>query len=246
MLHEHDDLVRSSERRILILFKVLTYLTGLAIDWFEHKTSGIAGATDSSYKEQCQEVVERYLRRHVQCEYRFPKGELCELYKDTHRDKPHYNKKRALKPGNHYGRFETSFNIKDYAWHKSILEFLKLLEKDPRWDNHKKSGLNRAHAHQEIMLGFYKDLVAALYPHAICLCCLANPPTHHLLCGHIICTPCLIDFGISENTTSIRVDTCPLHEAVSSHLSVSPSASNPTLVRVQPQFSGLRVLCLDG
>jgi len=225
-------------------------MIGLADAWYKQPiTDDQAHPSYHSYENICNEVVEDFFKKYKPCTFRLRPRTLlhldpspCVLRKNGHTDGKH-RAKSHVQYSSQSGDFSTDFLLSAYAWDGSVLEMLKLIERDqgcPEWRDER----TRGQAHRYIMLThcrFFLD--KDIFSNQICLCCLANPPEHKLHCGHTLCTQCVLDFGRVKNSTQIVVEACPLHTTQDTSLSASVVT---TAVKTEPHFSGLRVLCLDG
>lgn len=150
---------------------------------------------------------------------------------------------RAGQSFEHRGRFENSFDPKEYKWADQVLGGIEDVQE--RFSGYHWNGLRHgwAEAHKRCIKQFYTKLgePRLFDSHAICLCCLANPPEHHLQCGHVICSPCAIDFGRNDTITEIVVEECPVCDD-----DTRGNASLQTIIPRPPPFSGQRILVLDG
>lgn len=194
----------------------------------------------------CEELVERYFETQVSCKFQIKDSlhryHQCTLRKRTH----HHGFHSANQAGFVYsykGEFVHDFNPREFAWSSRVLEHIVKYQSsignlDYRTSRHGWTG-----GHQDCVRRFFNDIGGAeLYKSQVtCLCCLSNPPEHHLPCEHVICTLCAIDFGRIDGLGQILVDECPL---------CGGPESNPfksaVVIRQPPPFSGQRILVLDG
>ncbi|KAH8684241.1 hypothetical protein BGZ60DRAFT_397086 [Tricladium varicosporioides] len=72
--------------------------------------------------------------------------------------------------------------------------------------------------------------------HEVCWCCMFSTPEHVLSCGHVICTPCLRDYGRVKSKTEVQIHECPFE---------SYGRCHPRTVYIKPKFAGMRVLVLE-
>jgi len=94
--------------------------------------------------------------------------------------------------------------------------------------------------HLKRMDEFYSNLgdLSAYNNHAACFCCLRELPEHPLLCGHVLCTPCVKSFARRKNSVTYAIDYCPLHS--------NQKWETEWEITVKPHLAGVRILTLDG
>lgn len=184
-------------------------------------------------------------RANLKSRFRIEKNHymLCERAKKTH-EGMHSASRKYAEPLRYKGYFETDFRPENFAWDTRILDYMNQMQSAPRWGSQHGIRQDCANAHRENIRHFYRRVGGATryITHAICLCCLGNPPEHHLGCGHVICTECATDYGKPNNTDQIVADECPICDDAD-RLSYKPS---PTVIYKQPAYSGQRVLVLEG
>ena len=195
----------------------------------------------------CNNLLLEYFDSFVQCSFalRDPlwpgRYRSCEQRKKTHGNMHrHYRGGQTIE---HKGEFVSRFNPDEYDWAARVLEEIENLQGfslEHEWNGDRHGWVQ---AHQNCVQQFYKKLGVPkeFGSHAICLCCLSNPPEHHLQCGHVICNPCAIDFGRDDDLTQIVVEQCPVCEEA-----VPGNKMSQTTILRPPQFSGQRILVLDG
>jgi hypothetical protein len=184
----------------------------------------------------------------VPCEFMVPhnmrhgKRVQCRLKKKVHGNT--HTAFTMLGTSEYYGNFENSFKLEQFSWESMILGKLESLQEAYKSRECNDMRQSRVYVHAHILQSFYKSIGGArcFRLNSICLCCLSNPPEHELECGHILCTECARDFGRVESNREVVIDKCPLHDAAES----TPIQPAPTIMKLQPPFSGLRVLILDG
>ncbi|KAI1101208.1 hypothetical protein F4804DRAFT_17888 [Jackrogersella minutella] len=224
-------------------------------DWFDAKASPHSDSEEKkSYKDVCTHVIQEYFETKTCCSYNIPaggtlsleKGFQCESTLRTHCDM-HRQKRKFGAPRDIPGNYQSTFNLKAFAWEERIRE--KLLELHQGWEDDGASREARALTHRDYLCHFYTPLISEkrnFFCNSVCLVCLFNPPQHALSCGHIICAECAIDFGRFEGGTQIVVDGCPLANEQGVCDIVSAKSKVPTVIQLLPAYSGLRVLTLDG
>lgn len=75
--------------------------------------------------------------------------------------------------------------------------------------------------------------------HSACFCCLFEPPEHALPCGHILCTPCIKDYGQLRSKTEVEIHGCPIESRVVHRYQT-------WRIHLKPETAGVRILTLDG
>lgn len=94
-----------------------------------------------------------------------------------------------------------------------------------------------------VMVPFYdhsaKGRPEAFISHSTCFSCLFEPPEHALPCGHILCTPCLREYGHARGKTVVEITGCPLEP-------LSRTRYGLWRVFIKPAAAGIRILTLDG
>lgn len=96
-----------------------------------------------------------------------------------------------------------------------------------------------ARKHLGILQDFYSDNGGAsrFMSHTSCFCCLRELPEHPLICGHVLCTACVVSYAEPHDHGTYKLGFCPLH---------ADDRSEPSLITLKPALAGVRVLCLDG
>lgn len=201
-----------------------------------------ARGSASSYQDLCRSVIERYLEDYVSCEFQVPDSmrwntrHPCTQRKKAHGD-IHRAKGTMGSTIEYMGPFQTSFNPDRFAWEDLILGSMSSLDDEVCRIEGETPRSSHIQKHQRTLDKFYEEFnTDTLLSNSICLCCLTNPPEHHLRCGHILCTDCAMDLGQLGDQSQILMSKCPLHIG----------EFDATIIPVPPPFSGLRVLTLDG
>lgn len=193
----------------------------------------------------CRNAISTYFDFDTPCQYEFEPGitrrkvscSVCrKLHGDTHRAKVAFSTKEI------HGKYENDFNLDRFAWEDRILVDLVGRQEVRKRSNYAEFRQAVVKGHAECLAAFYKDTALRFFINSVCVCCLANPPNYHLGCGHIICLECALDFGRPDGSTRIIMERCPLHNDGR----LKADKSRQTVISLQPPFSGLRVLVLDG
>jgi hypothetical protein len=197
---------------------------------------------NNHYARICESALLQFCNAYWPCEYQNRKGIRCRNFKTSHL-KGHQDEK-----GHFFGSGTYSSAFRPELFNEEWLGLLKskLQEMDLSLPRRSLSG-NRTeredvvHLHKQNMKQFYSHLEASdhYYNHATCFSCLIEVPQYPLPCGHVLCLSCVKDYDTHRRDLTIIVDTCPLHakEAL---------GDQPSLIRLKPDFAGVRVLCLDG
>lgn len=188
-----------------------------------------------------------YFNTRVRCNfeikdpYKETRYYFCDLRRKTHESMhSHFTSGRAC---TYKGEFKSDFNPGRFAWSERVVESIEKLQGSAGKQDSCRHRHGWIEGHRSCARRFFKDLGGArlFRSHTICLCCLSNPPEHHLPCEHVICTLCATDFGRFDEFGQIIVEECPLCEPSETALSWLP-----VVVRQPPSFSGQRILVLDG
>lgn len=163
--------------------------------------------------------------------------------KSGHNRKGHQNSEGKIIAA---GDYQSNFHADDYAdeWYANIHSRLDDIQKSLQdtlvrlphmTEQQAVSGL-----HREQMYDFYGKLGCAtqFVSHSTCFSCLRELPEHPLPCGHILCTPCVTDYGLRSSKTLIKLDACPLHQETTWPFEWE--------IKLKPLYAGVRVLSLDG
>lgn len=229
---------------------------GQAGDWFDHMHSKRGSQkhdgkrsekqtqlSESFYRDICRSVMQWYDDFYVPCEStckdlvkrRVP----CQQVRKYHG--PLHRARTTMHTTDWEGEFRSSFNRNRFAWESRVLQQMRVLEERYRWYDPENPRSARSRAHRCSLLELCAHIKTRhFFSNSICVCCLANPPEHELRCGHVICTECAMDFGRIDSRTRIAIDRCPLHNGTLG--SYEPRQT----VNLEPPFTGLRVLVLDG
>lgn len=190
----------------------------------------------------CDELVKLYFDFQVPCGFqikdRIGRYHGCSLRRKTHGDvHMHVDGSRVI---SYKGEFESNFNPSEFAWSNRVLEAVESFEARMPKHDRKANRHGWIEGHRNCVRRFYTDIGGAnVYTsNRVCVCCLSNPPEHHLLCAHIICNTCATDFGHVDESGQILIQECPVCDGSDNALGVT--------IRQPPPFSGRRVLVLDG
>ncbi|KAI0555301.1 FabD/lysophospholipase-like protein [Xylaria curta] len=192
---------------------------------------------NDAYVEFCEQALEEFANIHTPCSF-------CNA-KSGHLPKGHQDENGKFISA---GSYMSDFDFHDYKtqWVENIRT--KLDELHGKFFNLSHTYKERpesfiaAELHNLPINGFYRSLGsdATLFnSHSTCFSCLRELPEHALPCGHVLCLPCVREYGLKVSKTTIELKRCPLH-------SMDTNWDPPWTVTVKPAHAGVRVLCLDG
>jgi len=146
------------------------------------------------------------------------------------------------------GGYQSDFDHREYGikWINKISTRLQELQSRFFELSHtlkeRSEGSIAAELHKNSINDFYRSLgndVTLFISHSTCFSCLRELPEHALPCGHVLCLPCVRDYGMRVSKTTIEVKRCPLHLW-------DTLWDPPWTVTIKPACAGVRILCLDG
>jgi hypothetical protein len=200
----------------------------------------------------CKAALDVFCDRFLPCSFTDSRGRTCRNMKAGHETKGHQDQNGFILRNGSSKAYQSNFTSQRYQtrWIQLIKESLmecearlqvrrhsvgssqfKILEEKDAFELHL----------QEPLKNFFEKIGGAtrLVSMATCYCCLTKVPEHPLPCGHVLCTPCIQNYGTPLKDSSMRIDSCPLHPEETSNL-------GPWFIRFKPDFAGVRVLSLDG
>jgi hypothetical protein len=171
------------------------------------------------------------------------KNNRCALTKSGH-TKGHQNAEGKILAA---GEYITNFRADEFSetWIRALKHHLEGIEKklsELKFKREKITELEIAsQLHRDNLNEFFSSLGGAsrFVSHTTCYCCLRELPEHPLPCGHILCSPCVEQYGERHDKTVIQLESCPLHR-------YDTRMIPPWEIKVKPRHAGVRVLCLDG
>ncbi|RPA74249.1 hypothetical protein BJ508DRAFT_418731 [Ascobolus immersus RN42] len=92
----------------------------------------------------------------------------------------------------------------------------------------------------DTLSSFYTLFGGLPQSNSVCFACLTEQPKYPLVCGHVICEPCLKSYGTMVNVVTYEVSSCPICGNGKAPWNV------PVTVHLQPEDAGVRILSLDG
>ena len=198
-----------------------------------------------SYRQICQSAIRDYNERYAPCQAKWPSGikgrsSPCIKKKQNHGEMHRRETGYLWSENEWFGTYQTDFHSEVFAWDEMVLAEVKNFERMLRSVGGEDIRQTAAQHHLGTMREFYAELgnLAELTMHATCLACLKGIPEHVLPCGHVLCTPCALDFGFVEEN-ALLIKNCPLH--------LGQEWRPPeVLEKIKPEFSGIRILTLDG
>lgn len=207
------------------------------------------------YVVHCDNALEDFCHRHWPCEFVRIMGsggaaveagsiDKCVNTRSGHGTKGHQNKSGKIIA---VGYYQSSFTTESYGETFRYLVFdaleklLAKLRTRTMTDSSSPEDIIAARLHREkVMLPFYKHIDdvrnKSLVSTYTCFSCLITPPQHGLPCGHVICTPCLIAYGV-RSRDAFEISSCPMHE---------DTTFRSWKIYMKPVAAGVRILSLDG
>lgn len=225
-----------------LLFKELSFLVAscVMLDSVRNFNLGEAGAIFKEYIHHFDETLDDYCDKVWPCEY-VQAEERCTNVRVGHA-KGHQLGRGQVIAGEYQSSFSAEAHRQTYRHFifGNLQQLLSRLTKLRREMPESEQEI-AAQLHQDTILQpFYLHVGGAhrYVSHSTCLSCLVSPAEHCLPCGHVLCTPCVKDFGKRKGPLAVEMEFCPLHKATpSSWLKVVP---------LKPEHAGSRVLSLDG
>jgi len=199
---------------------------------------------DSQYKHHCNTALEVFCAILWPCTFRSKRGEQCVNVKERH-VKGHQNQRGSVIGS---GPYESNFTYGNACaeWFHHLKTYLR------GFQDKLQSQLMLSKTDETVLVTklhhaktdeFYRRAGGALkfFSQSTCFCCLGDLAEHPLPCGHVLCTPCVKDYGRphDELSSSYIVWSCPLHNR-------DFGFHTPTEIYFKPPLAGLRILSLDG
>ncbi|KAI1362066.1 FabD/lysophospholipase-like protein [Xylaria arbuscula] len=201
---------------------------------------------DDAYVEFCEQALEEFANLHTPCAFVSHRSGLrCCNVKSGHMPKGHQDSNGKFIGS---GGYESHFDFHEYKlqWIANIKT--KLNELQSKFFNQSHQYKDRpesviaADLYNSSINAFYRSLgndATRFNSHSTCFSCLRELPEHALPCGHVLCLPCVREYGLQVSKTAIELKRCPLH-------SIDTNWDPPWVVTIKPAHAGVRVLCLDG
>ncbi len=196
---------------------------------------------ERAYMEKCYKVLDDFCRLYWPCAFRDRRGRSCCNMREGH-IKGHQDRRGTVIG---VGMYESSFSSETFIdeWCDELFRTSEEIERQMQArmltaPDAEKSIMAELHLHS--MDGFYRSVGGAgnFVSHSACFCCLREISQHPLPCGHVLCTPCVKDYGSStENAVSLAY--CPFHPHDQTFVP-------PWKVHLKPELAGARILSLDG
>ncbi|MCJ1354083.1 MAG: hypothetical protein MMC33_004070 [Icmadophila ericetorum] len=198
---------------------------------------------EDHYMSYCEQAFSDFCDRHWRCSFE-KKGSQCVNFYLAHNVKGHQNSAgRILATGDYIASF--NYHVDLCVWIKRLEQHIDYIQESKDRASLTQSGGSPeelvARLHCEHIKVFYGKIGSAtnFISHSTCFCCLREIPIHPLICGHVICTPCVNSYGIPKGRGFIEMSECPLDEASK----VWPHSCH---VNIKPSLAGVRILSLDG
>ncbi|KAK5102797.1 hypothetical protein LTS08_003597 [Lithohypha guttulata] len=226
-----------------LLFKELSFLVAgcVMLDAIRQGKLGTAAQVLPEYLDHFDEAIEEFCDKFWPCEFVTLKGR-CVNVKAGHK-KGHQSRKGEVLGTTAY---QSSFTASAYRHEflDDIYAHLNELLEDLAAESKSMASIEQevaARLHRTKILGpFFRHLGGAqkFISHSACLACLVGPAEYSLPCGHVLCKPCLTDFGNVKGPTLVEMRFCPLHDNETSHFRWP--------VTIVPPNAGIRILTIDG
>ena len=195
---------------------------------------------DSYYMIYCEQAFDEFCNMHWPCNYQKGKMRCANVY-FGHTTKGHQNDQGKVIANGEY--------VPSFHYDRDLGMWIQYLEREMERVEHAKATARPALFAEDLVPNLHLDNVHEFYrkmgspgnfkSHCICFCCLREVPIHPLACGHILCTPCVHQYGISKASGLVEVSKCPICLPYESR-------QHNTLIQFKPQLAGIRTLCLDG
>lgn len=224
-----------------LLFRELSFIVAscVMLDAVRQGKLGTAAQVFPEYLDHFDEALDDFCEKFWPCEFVTAKGR-CVNVKAGHK-KGHQSLKGDLLGVEPY---QSSFTAQS---HRNVFrddifvrlrELLDCFATESKGTAVEQEVAARLHG-TRILRPFFRRWkgVDKFISHSACLACLVSPGEHSLPCGHVLCTPCLEDFGIARGPTLIEMKFCPLHDH---------ETSFRWLVTITPPNAGIRILNIDG
>jgi hypothetical protein len=189
----------------------------------------------------CDFALEDFCAKFCQCEFETKRGR-CVNFREGH-SKGHQNERGSIIGT---GPYVSSFNEDtfDHEWLRLLREKTKAIHAQVNEQLFQFRDLAddklTSDIHRSKMEEFFRRVGGAtrLVSHSTCFCCLRDMPEHPLPCGHVLCWPCVSEYGVSCPGFMIQMNSCPLHP--------SYTFESPWYIKYKPELAGVRILNLDG
>lgn len=196
---------------------------------------------DSYYMIYCEQAFNDFCDRHWPCSFHIRETRCTNVYIGHNETKGHQNARgKVIATGDYVPSFHYNNDLS--RWIQSLEREMDKIEraKASSRPGLKADDISPAlHAHN--VQTFYHNLGLAsnFISHYTCFCCLREVPLHPLTCGHVLCTPCVLSYGMPRSSGFIEILECPI---------CLPRGfrPQPTIIQFKPTLAGVRVLCLDG
>lgn len=198
------------------------------------------------YETYFRNALEEFCNSYWPCSFESEKGRCVNV--KTRHEKGHQNASGKIIRSGLY--MPGGFSAPEHAdpWISAITsrvvshqkELKQLLDNPANKETPDTAHMWRLHAKH--MMRFYREIGSAsqFLSHGTCFCCLMAVPEHALPCGHVLCHGCIQGYGEpNRGGTQLLMTCCPLHADETQWPLIWP-------INCKPEFSGVRMLSLDG
>ena len=220
-----------------LLFRELSFIVAscVMLDAVRNHKLGEAGAIFKEYIDHFDETLDDFCEKVWPCEFVSLRGR-CVNVRAGH-TKGHQVSKGQVMAGDYQSYFSAATHRQKYRRDvfANLQELLARLMKSNHSELEAAATLHR----DTILEPFYQHWGGAdlFVSHSACLSCLVAPAEHCLPCGHVLCTPCVKDFGTYRGQSAVEMKYCPLHKS---------ETKWRRTIALKPESAGTRVLSMDG
>jgi Patatin-like phospholipase len=171
----------------------------------------------------------------------------CINVRSGHGSKGHQTRNGAIFAA---GEYVSTFNFDTYgvefqdAVYFRLFHLMSLLAVRTSQGQSAEGAAHDIHQHKTLIPFYNESLRGKTRPfhcHSICLGCLIDRPDHVLPCGHILCTSCVLSFGLVKSKNHVEIQKCPLEGKDN-----RTGQFQPVTVFLKPDTAASRILVLDG
>ena len=196
---------------------------------------------DSYYMIYCEQAFNDFCDRHWPCNFRIRETRCTSVFYGHNDTKGHQNAKgKVIATGDYVASF--NYNKDLSRWIQCLEREIDKIEKAKASSRPALKAVDISPAlHARNMQAFYHNIGPAsnFISHYTCFCCLREVPLHPLTCGHVLCTPCVLSYGMPRGSGLTEILECPI-------CLPGESRPQPSIIQFKPPLAGARVLSLDG